>query len=170
MADSVFGANSTTGNESAKRKHQASAYDTSAAEFRSRADSIQSRLESLEQSLSRRKRRPEEDYRFEKLVTHSVRDIGGGHESANGNVVGRPLPTALTSDSSRHEMNSVLGKRLEAPQFVSLLSRQKRPLLNYDLPRLNPCIRNMPNGAGPSGVHQPPPPPHNTSSDGNKGR
>ena len=167
MADSVFGANSTTGNESAKRKHQASSCDPSAAEFHSRAHSIQSRLESLEQSLSRRKRRPEEDYRFEKLVTHSVRDVCGGHESANGNV-GRPLPTALTSDSSRHEMNSVLGKRLEAPQFVSLLSRQKRPLLNYDLPRLNPCIRNMQNGAGPSGVHHQPS--HNTPSDGNKGR
>ena len=151
---SALAGTGSKGSESAKRKFFASTCDAAATEFQSRAESIRTRLEALEQGMSGR-RRPEEEYRLEKLVSESV------HEKSVTRAV--PAPPPLTVDHTLHrprEMGSVLGKRLESPQLMSLFPRQKRPVMSYELPRLDQNIRQMPNGTGPPGVilnglHQP---------------
>ena len=151
------GAPSTSNSTSSKRK----IFDVDLAEFQSRTESIRLKLESLEGNLSEKRRRPEEDYRLESLVSQSVHERYVYEKRQGAGVSGISMESTLHTKGSRVELPSI--KRLETPQLVSLLNRPKRPLTSYELPRLDARIRNLSNGSTQTGtaVHYTLPPENN---------
>lgn len=122
--------------------------------MQSRTASLRLKLESLEQGLRQKRRRPEEEYRLENLASQSVHDRFLFDKRQGTAIPGLTMEASLKG-SRVMEMPSV--KRLETPHLMSLLNRQKRPLMNYELPRLDPRIRNLSNGVPQSTHHTSPP-------------
>lgn len=122
--------------------HKRKLVDLSVVEFQTRADSLRSKIESLEQSQRHKRRRPEEEVYLEKLVTHSVNE-----RLSYEKIQARPgvVEASLMGKKGRPEEMPI---QRDMSHSISIVNRPKKPLLNYELPRID-RIRGLSNSSMP---------------------